>query len=62
LNPARGILNPEATQALVQQTLAHGGLISYQQNPDGTLSPYELNINYFDALSTRMGRSHLPTK
>ena len=59
LNPARGILNPEATQALVQQTLAHGGLISYQQNPDGTLSPYELNINYFDALSNPHGQEPL---
>jgi sucrose phosphorylase len=45
-------LNPAATQALVEQTLAHGGLISYQQNPGGTQSPYELNINYFDALSS----------
>jgi hypothetical protein len=26
-------------------------LISYKQNPDGTQSPYEMNINYFDALS-----------
>jgi len=52
LNPAQGILNPAATQALVEQTLAHGGLISYQQNPGGTQSPYELNINYFDALSS----------
>ena len=35
-----------------QQTLAHGGLISYlQTKPDGTHSPYEMNINYFDALS-----------
>jgi glucosylglycerate phosphorylase len=26
-------------------------LISYKHNPDGTQSPYEMNINYFDALS-----------
>lgn len=37
--------------ALVDQTRDHGGLISYNQNTDGTQSPYELNINYFDALS-----------
>ncbi len=36
---------------MVDQTLQHDGLISYKQNPDGTQSPYELNINYFDALS-----------
>ena len=59
LNPARGILNPDATQALVAQTLAHGGLISYQQNTDGTQSPYELNINYFDALSNPFGEEPL---
>ncbi|MCE5206914.1 MAG: sugar phosphorylase, partial [Chloroflexi bacterium] len=35
----------------VEQTLAHGGLISNKQNPDGTRTPYEMNINYFDALS-----------
>jgi sucrose phosphorylase len=51
LNPVRGILSPAEIDALVEQTLAHGGLISNKQNPDGSQSPYELNINYFDALS-----------
>jgi sucrose phosphorylase len=51
LNPVRGILSSRDIEALVAQTLAHGGLISYKQNPDGSQSPYELNINYFDALS-----------
>ena len=51
LNPARGILSSADIDALVAQTLAHGGLISYKQNSDGTQSPYEMNINYFDALS-----------
>jgi glycosidase len=55
LNPARGILSSADMDALVQQTLAHGGLISYKQNADGTLSPYEMNINYFDALSDPNG-------
>ncbi len=52
LNPARGILSEAEIQALVDGTLANGGLVSYKQNPDGTQSPYELNINYFDALSS----------
>ena len=52
LNPVRAILPDEAIQALVQRTLAHQGLVSYKHNPDGTDSPYELNINYFDALSS----------
>ena len=51
LNPARGILTPDCLEALVAQTQAHEGLISYKHNSDGTQSPYELNINYFDALS-----------
>jgi sucrose phosphorylase len=51
LNPVRGILGEQEIDALVEMALAHGGLISYKSNPDGTQSPYELNINYFDALS-----------
>jgi sucrose phosphorylase len=55
LNPVRGILSPAQIRALVEQTLAHGGMISSQQNADGRESPYELNINYFDALSDPAG-------
>jgi len=51
LNPARGILSNADIDSLVEKTLAHGGLISYKNNPDGTQSPYEMNVNYFDALS-----------
>ena len=55
LNPARGILSDDEIQALVDQAKAHGGLVSYKQNADGADSPYELNINYFDALSDPNG-------
>jgi sucrose phosphorylase len=51
LNPARGILTPGEIDNLVEQAKAHSGLVSYKFNSDGTQSPYELNINYFDALS-----------
>lgn len=51
LNPARGILSPADIDALVEKALEHGGLVSYKHNSDGTQSPYEMNINYFDALS-----------
>ncbi len=51
VNPARGILSDEEIDSLVNKTLEHGGLISYKHNADGTQSPYEMNINYFDALS-----------
>jgi glycosidase len=55
LNPAQGILSRADIDALLERTLEHGGLISYKQNADGTQSPYELNINYFDALSNPNG-------
>lgn len=49
--PAKGILTDAEIEALVAKTRAHGGLVSYKTNPDGTESPYELNITLFDALS-----------
>ena len=51
LNPARGILSNADIDSLVNKTLAHSGLVSYKHNSDGTQSPYEMNISYFDALS-----------
>ena len=51
LNPARGILSNADIDSLVNKVIEHGGLISYKHNADGTQSPYEMNINYFDALS-----------
>lgn len=51
LNPTLSILSQEEIDGLVDQTKTNGGLISYKENTDGTQSPYELNINYFDALS-----------
>lgn len=51
LNPARGILPPAEIDFLVARCEAHGGFISYKDNPDGSRSPYEMNIVYFDALS-----------
>jgi sucrose phosphorylase len=51
VNPARDILSGTEINALVERAQAHGGFVSYKQNADGSKSPYELNINYFDALS-----------
>ena len=39
----------------MEKTLEHGGLISYKHNSDGSQSPYEMNISYFDALSNPRG-------
>jgi sucrose phosphorylase len=38
---------------LVENTRQHGGFVSDKRMPDGSLLPYELNINYLDALSHR---------
>jgi glycosidase len=62
LNPARGILRDDEIDALVARTIAHGGLVSYKANSDGTSSPYELNINYFDALNDPNARESLDTQ
>ncbi len=59
LSPARGILSDDEINLLVDKTLEHGGLISYKHNADGTQSPYEMNINYFDALSNPSGNEPL---
>jgi sucrose phosphorylase len=51
VNPLRGILPEEAIEAVVERIRKHGGLVSMKNEADGTQRPYELNINYFDALS-----------
>jgi glucosylglycerate phosphorylase len=55
LNPARGILTDKEIDLLVDKALEHGGLISFKHNVDGSQSPYEMNINYFNALSNPNG-------
>jgi glucosylglycerate phosphorylase len=49
--PVKGILSKEEVNAMAEKVIAYGGYVSYKNNGDGTQSPYELNINYFDALS-----------
>ncbi|GLX66680.1 alpha-amylase family glycosyl hydrolase [Paenibacillus glycanilyticus] len=51
VRPVEGILTKEEVQSLVDRVQNHGGFVSYKDNGDGTKSPYELNINYLDALS-----------
>jgi sucrose phosphorylase len=59
LNPARGILSNAEIDSLVNKVIEHGGLISYKHNADGSQSPYEMNINYFDALTNPNGHDPL---
>jgi glucosylglycerate phosphorylase len=50
---ARDFLSEEDIQDMVRRTLANGGLVSYRTNSDGTESPYELNITWYDALNRK---------
>ena len=50
VRPLEGILPPGELAALIDIVTANGGRVSYKQNPDGTESPYELNITYVDAI------------
>jgi len=49
--PVKNILSLEDLSDLAARTQALGGYVSYKSNEDGSQSPYELNINYLDALS-----------
>lgn len=51
LRPVTGILSDEEIDTLVHRTKAHGGHVSYKSNGDGSQSPYEMNITYFDAIT-----------
>ena len=50
VRPLEGILPPQELDALVEVVKTNGGQVSYKRNPDGTDSPYELNITYVDAI------------
>jgi len=51
LNPVRGILTDAEIDALVVRSRTRGGFVSDKHLPDGSRLPYELNINWGDALS-----------
>ncbi|MGH8906496.1 MAG: sugar phosphorylase [Egibacteraceae bacterium] len=51
LRPVEGILTPAEIEQLGALAIARGGSVSYRARPDGGLSPYELNVMYFDALT-----------
>lgn len=51
VRPVEGILSVEEISHMVQAVLERGGHVSNRTLPDGSEAPYELNINYFSALS-----------
>jgi len=50
LTPARGILSTEEVAAMARRVEALGGYVSFRSDGSGSQSPYELNVNYLDAL------------
>lgn len=50
VRPVEGILSEKQVAQLIQTVRNNGGQVSYKKNPDGSRSPYELNITYVDAL------------
>ncbi|HEY9738571.1 MAG TPA: alpha-amylase, partial [Trichocoleus sp.] len=50
MRPAEGLLTGEEYEQLLATMKRHGGEISMRRRPDGTESPYEINISLFDAL------------
>jgi sucrose phosphorylase len=51
MRPTTGLLNDDETRALVNAAVTQGGKVSFKSNSDGTQSPYELNITYFDLIT-----------
>lgn len=51
LNPLRGLLPEAEILQLVELLQQQGALINWKNNPDGSRSPYEVNVTYMDALS-----------
>lgn len=50
VRPLEGILPKSEIDQLIGMVKKNNGNVSYKKNPDGSDSPYELNITYVDAL------------
>lgn len=53
LNPLRGILPEAEILTLVEKLQQQGARVNWKNNPDGSRSPYEINVTYMDALSPK---------
>ncbi len=51
LNPVRGIIPEDEILIMAERVKKLGGLVSYKMNADRSMSPYELNISLFNAVS-----------
>ncbi|MFO7845936.1 MAG: alpha-amylase family glycosyl hydrolase [Balneolaceae bacterium] len=55
VRPLEGLVPQDEFNSLVEGMKQKGGFVSEKLNSDGSLSPYELNITYFDAFSDYNG-------
>jgi sucrose phosphorylase len=55
VRPLQGIVPDKELNKLAEKVKSLGGHVSTKANSDGTESPYELNITYFDALGDDPG-------
>lgn len=62
VRPLEGLVPQDEFNKLVADIRTKGGFVSEKKNADGTLSPYELNITYFDAFSGNNGSQSLQEK
>lgn len=53
LNPLRGILPETEIVSLVRDLAMEGRWFRIKNNPDGSTSPYEINVTYMDALNKK---------
>jgi len=59
VRPLEGWLEPHEVEALTELMHRFGGFVSMRRQPDGSDSPYEINITWFDAMKgTRRGPDH----
>jgi len=63
LRPLEGLVPRDELEDMLAAMRERGGFISYRRNSDGTESPYELNISYFDAFrqaDSNLNQWHIP--
>ena len=61
INPVRGIIEEEEILEMVRNLEKEGALVSYKKNTDGTLSPYEINSSYINAVSRKNDTDEMKT-
>ncbi|MDI6796088.1 MAG: sugar phosphorylase [Desulfatibacillaceae bacterium] len=51
ITPVIGILSPEEIEMMALTAVEHGGYISYKDDGEGNLNPYEINITWYSAIN-----------